>query len=308
MKILVAEDDTDSRRILMVNLTGGGHEVVEAEDGEQAWRIWERDHIRLVITDWMMPNLSGPDLIRRLRSASYPYYTYIIMLTALGRKPLVVEGLEAGADEYLTKPFYTEELLERVKIGERILKLEDRLNDEKRQIEHQAMHDSLSGLLNRGAIQKRAEAELSRCARESKSMGLAMLDIDHFKAINDQHGHQIGDQVLRLVARILAQNIRAYDSIGRWGGEEFLVVLPGAALEDARLIAERIRMCISEAHVPLPGGEAMELRGSLGVTSSPIAPAASLKLESLLQQADEALYRAKSGGRNQVCSYEKIEA
>jgi len=303
MKILIAEDDKDSRRLLLINLLDGGHEVVEAEDGELAWQIWDRDHIRIIITDWMMPNVSGPDLIRRVRGSSYPHYTYIIMLTALGAKPQVVTGLEAGADDYLTKPFYQEELLERVNIGERILKLEDRLNDQRRLMEYQAMHDSLTGLFNRRAIQEQAEVELSRTARETKPMGLVLLDVDHFKAINDMYGHQLGDQALRLVASVLAQNIRPYDSLGRWGGEEFMVVLPSATVEEACMVAERIRASVADAHLPLPSGETLQLQVSLGVTSSSATHSGSLALDKLVNEADKALYQAKASGRNRVCAY-----
>lgn len=303
MRILIAEDDRDSRRLLNVNLTWGGHEVVEAEDGEQAWRIWEKEHTRLIITDWMMPNLPGPDLIRNVRGANFRHYTYIIMLTALGAKPQVVTGLEAGADDYLTKPFYPEELLARVGIAERILKQQDMLEEQKRLMEYQAMHDSLTGLYNRRAIQEHAEMEFSRAAREGKPIGVVLLDVDHFKAINDKHGHHIGDQALRLVASVLSQNIRPYDHVGRWGGEEFLVVLPNTDLAESHTVAERIRMSIADALLSLPDGQTLMLNASLGVSSAVIDHGGSVMLDKLVHQADEALYRAKGSGRNRVCLY-----
>jgi len=167
MRILIAEDDFDSRRLLKVRLQTVGHEVMEAEDGEAAWELFQRERARLVITDWMMPKLDGIELIRRIRAVGESGYTYIIMLSALDEKQNVVMGLEIGADEYLTKPFHPKELLARVAAGERILKLEETLTESQRQMTELAMRDGLTNVLNRRAAEEHLRAEFSRAARQS---------------------------------------------------------------------------------------------------------------------------------------------
>lgn len=299
MRILIAEDDRPSRRLLTINLAEGGHTVIETEDGVQALEVLQRERPRMVITDWMMPNMTGLDLVQRIRALDGGY-TYTILLTALADKEQVLQGLAAGADDYLTKPYLPEELLARVKIGERILQLEDRLGDAREQMEYLAMHDSLTGLLNRRAIQQHVEAEIVRATRTASSLGLILMDLDLFKEVNDRFGHAVGDQALRNFSEIVQQMIRPYDWAGRWGGEEFLIVLPGVTEVDAVSVAERIRISVETAVLSLPDGSAMRFTVSMGVASAngakgPIVP------EKLVQAADEALYRAKSEGRNRVC-------
>jgi diguanylate cyclase (GGDEF)-like protein len=300
MRILVAEDSQTSRRLLKVHLMAKGHEVVEAEDGLTAWEAWRRERFRMVITDWMMPNLAGPDLIQRIRSEPQQGYTYTIIVTALDEKSHVVEGLEAGADDYLSKPFHSEELMARVAIGERILQLEDHLREARQQMEFLAMHDSLTGLLNRRAIQEQAEAELKRAARASSLVSVLLIDLDHFKSVNDCYGHAIGDQALRMFAEILVECIRSYDQAGRWGGEEFLCVLPGTTLNDARVVAERVRVAVADATLPLPEGSDLKMTVSIGVAGASGA-SGMIVLDKLIQAADSAMYRAKDEGRNRIC-------
>jgi diguanylate cyclase (GGDEF)-like protein len=297
MKILIAEDDLVQRRFLQALLTQAGHEVIVATNGDEAWNcLQQTDQLRLVITDWMMPGIDGPDLVRRVRAANWPHYTYLILLTSKDTKRSLLMGLEAGADDYLTKPFDREELIARLKIGERLLNLESRLQE-------LATHDSLTGLLNRRALYDTARVELERAAREDSPVSFILLDVDHFKNINDQYGHLTGDQVLRLLADTLLQHKRSYDQVGRWGGEEFLVLLPKTSLTDGYHVAERFRASIAAAHLFLPSGQCLEFRASFGVSSTqaPILP-----LDTLLQQADLALYRAKALGRNQVCSFDPV--
>lgn len=300
MRILIVEDDRSSRRLLSVNLINGGYEVVEAEDGQKAWDALQRDHFRFVITDWMMPRMTGLDLIQRIRAEIKDGYVYTIIVTALEDKASVIEGLVAGADDYLSKPYYAEELLARVKIGERILRLEDRLGEAHAQMEYQAMHDSLTGLLNRRAIQKHAEAEVQRATRTAAALSVLMLDLDKFKSINDQHGHWVGDQALRMVAEALSSNVRQYDWVGRWGGEEFLCILPSAALAEAHQVAERIRASIAAIVLPLPGVSDLHPTVSIGVACIEGGREV-IWLDKLIQAADQALYRAKAEGRNRVC-------
>ncbi len=309
MKILIVDDDPVLRQILQTYMSRAGYDVALAENGQTALDIWERETIRLVITDWMMPVMDGPELIRRIRAVSAPAYTYIIMLTAKESKGDVIYGLEAGADDYLTKPFNTGELRARVKIGERILNLENRLNQTLQQMEELATLDSLTGLLNRRALYTHAEAELSRSRRDRNPVSLMMLDIDHFKQVNDRHGHLVGDKALRLVADTLKLNKRPYDWAGRWGGEEFLLVLPSTDEGLAVTIAERMRQQILDTHLPLAAG-VLQLHASFGIASTStgldlVTNGSELyHLDSLVARADEALMRAKELGRNRVCVYE----
>lgn len=302
MRMLIVDDDPLQRRLLQASLSRVGHEVVEAPDGATAWEMLQREPIPLVITDWMMPTLSGTELIRRIREANFPGYTYIILVTARDRKEDVVQGLETGADDYLTKPFDPNEMRARVAIGERILTLEARLRESLDQLHVMATYDSLTGLLNRRAVYERAQSELDRAIRENRALSLVALDIDHFKLVNDQHGHLVGDQALRLVAGTIAQNKRSYDWAGRWGGEEFLLVLPETCLMDAAAIAERMRKNVADLRFPLPNGQSLNLRVSMGVSSMEPANAPTT-LGVLIQQADDALYGAKNQGRDRVCIY-----
>ncbi len=297
MQIIIADDDSVLRWLLRASLTRVGHEVIEVADGKAAWEIIQRERIQLVITDWVMPSLDGVELIRRIRAANIPTYTYIILLTAKSEKEEIIEGLEAGADDYLTKPFDPGEMLARVAIGERILNLETRLREYKDQLEILATHDSLTGLLNRRATYQHAEQALLLAEQEATSLSLILLDVDHFKAINDQYGHLSGDQALRLVAETILQATRPQDFVGRWGGEEFVLVLPKTSLAEAEKIAEKIRQKMATTTLVLPEGD-VRLFVSLGLTSS--SPKNPCPLDTLVQQADQALYCAKRQGRNCV--------
>jgi len=302
--MLIVDDDPLQRRLLQASLTRAGHEVLEATDGMKAWELLQRDPLPMVITDWMMPELSGLELIQRIRlgidNGIFPSYIYIILVTAKDAKEDVVIGLDSGADDYLTKPFDPNEMRARVKIGIRIINLESRLRESLDQLHVMATYDSLTGLLNRRAVYERAQSEMERSIREERSISLVMLDIDHFKSVNDEHGHLTGDQALRLVAGTIAQNKRSYDWAGRWGGEEFLLVLPQTTLEEAGEIAERMRRSVAALSFPLAEGNYLNLRISLGVSSIDANPHTPT-LGELLQQADDALYCAKNQGRNRVC-------
>lgn len=301
MRALVVDDDPNLRRIINIYLTQVGYEVTEAANGQAAWEHWQADPIRLIVTDWMMPIMDGEELVRRLRAApAEAGYCYIIMLTARTNKGDVVMGLEAGADDYLTKPFDSRELRSRVAIGQRILDLEATLNEARRQLEILAMHDGLTNLLNRRAIHAHAESELSLANRKDSALSLLMLDIDFFKAVNDRYGHAVGDLALRFVADMLMQKKRPYDWAGRWGGEEFLLVLPKANLEEAARVAERIRASLEATPLVLADGREVPLRLSLGVSCTQGQLDNPITVNQLLHQADKALYAAKAAGRNQV--------
>jgi two-component system chemotaxis response regulator CheY len=311
VKLLVVDDDPDSRRLLSISLGWAGHQIVEAEDGLDAWEKFQQEPARLVITDWMMPGLDGMELITRIRANESDSYTYIIMLTALREKPQIVSGLEAGADDYLTKPFDPEELSARVSIGERILKLQASLQDSRRNMESLAMHDTLTGLLNRRAIHDRALSEFNRLQRGTASgpLSVILLDIDHFKNINDSHGHEAGDRALQAVAELLLGHLRSYDGLGRWGGEEFLMLLPGTRLAEACAVAERIRVTLDSARPALVDGTRVPLSASLGVATIEGANPEAVGeqwLDGLVTAADRALYQAKSEGRNRVSAAELL--
>jgi two-component system chemotaxis response regulator CheY len=307
MRVLIVDDDSNLRRILSLYLGHAGYEVMEAANGQAAWELWQNDPIRLIVTDWMMPVMDGQELVRRLRAASTAAgYCYIIMLTARTSKGDVVLGLESGADDYLTKPFDSREFRARVGIGQRILDLEGKLKDARHQLEILAMHDGLTNLLNRRAIHAHAESELSLANRQGAPVSLLLLDIDHFKLVNDHYGHAVGDQALRYVADLLLQKKRPYDWAGRWGGEEFLLVLPKANLEEAARVAERLRVSVETTPLTLADGREVSLRLSLGVSSTEGRAEGGLSVNQLLQQADEALYAAKAAGRNLVKVYQEL--
>ena len=302
LKILVVEDDPLSRKLVKSTLERAGYEVVEAEDGQVAWDLFQREPFALVITDWMMPSLDGPALIRYIRSSGGKSYTYIILLTAMDDKNNVVTGLESGADEYLTKPFNSRELIARVASGARILRLEEQLTEAHHKMEVLAMHDGLTGLFNRRAIEEHAEAELDLAKRKQRTLSILLLDIDHFKRINDEHGHQLGDDALRQLGQILATNLRQYDRAGRWGGEEFIVILPETQLSEAATVAERLRSAVAGLKLPLPDGANLSMQISVGAAcTAGLYPS----LTKLIDAADQALYRAKQSGRNRVCSYDQ---
>ena len=291
MRVLIVDDDAFQRRILHAQLVRLGYDVCEAENGESAWRQLQQDPAPIVITDWMMPQLDGPGLIAQIRGAALPGYTYIILLTAKDRRTDVVAGLDAGADDYLTKPCDAHELRARVAIGARIVELE-------RQLRVARDTDALTGLWNRRAITSAAEAELARSRRSSELLSVALLDIDHFKHVNDSYGHQAGDQALRLVAAVVRQNVRPYDVVGRWGGEELLLIFVGATMAEAEAIAERVRAKIAAAPLTLTDGRQIAVTASVGIASTEADEARTL--ETLVHDADGALYRAKADGRNRV--------
>jgi len=298
MKILVAEDDLVTRRMLEAYLGKWGYEVLKASDGQQAWQVLQHEHApRLAILDWMMPGMDGTSVCREVRKLNLQPYTYLILLTTRGFKQDVIEGLESGADEYLTKPFDPFELKARLRSGVRIVELQDRLIQAQEALREQAMRDALTGLLNRRATLDLFLAEMSRARREKTPLSLMMLDIDHFKPVNDRFGHLMGDEVLCDVARRLRVSARNYDLVGRFGGEEFLIVAPRCRPTDALIQAERLREAVCSHPITLKD-TSLAVTISVGVATA-LEPD-QLDMEALLNTADQALYRAKEAGRNRV--------
>jgi diguanylate cyclase (GGDEF)-like protein len=291
MKILIADDDPLLRRLVRSQLVGLGHEVVEAADGREAWQAMRAQPVRLAIVDWVMPHMDGAELVRRIRLAEWPGYVYIILLSARDAKDFVVQGLKAGADDYVTKPFHAGELAARVAIGERIINLETRLNLSLAELEELAIRDPLTGLYNRRAFDVRLAEEIRRAERYDRPLSVIMADIDCLKLFNDTHGHAHGDYLLRTVASLLTEHVRITDFVARYGGDEFAILLPETDRKDAQAVAGKIYARVTaypfEMSEMLPGGT---VTLSVGVSSYPEELTDG---EGLLASADQALYRLK---------------
>ena len=295
MRVLAAEDNPVFQSMLRTMLTKWGYQAVIARSGTEAWNILQsEDAPRLAVLDWMMPGMDGLEICRRIRSARQEPYIYILLLTARTESQDLIEGMDAGADDYLTKPFNAHELRVRLRAGRRILDLQEELLKAREALREQATHDGLTGLLNRSSILEKLDEELSRAARAGDPVSVLMADLDRFKSINDTLGHLAGDAVLREAARRLKSTARRYDSVGRYGGEEFLVVLPGCDASDAALQAERMRDAIGAMPFVTPS-RPVTVTASLGVACSSHCPR-----EALVRDADDALYEAKGNGRNCV--------
>lgn len=298
MRILIAEDSSSSRLALERTLAKWGYEVLACKDGTHAWEeLQHPDAPRLAILDWMMPGYSGPEICRMLRTRSPDTYTYILLLTSKALKEDLIEGLESGADDYITKPFDFQELNVRLRTGLRILKLQGELLAAQEAMRELAMRDALTGLWNRRSILDVLEREQSRAGREGSPVGVLMLDLDHFKQVNDVYGHLAGDDVLREAGRRLLASVRPYDGVGRYGGEEFLVVLPGCDENAILSRAEAMRQAIADEPFH-PGELSLPITASFGATV--FVPGQSYTSSHLIHIADEGLYRAKDLGRNCV--------
>ena len=297
MKILVADDDPITRRLVQACIAQTGYEAVVAVDGLEALsRMEERDSPRLAVLDWMMPHLDGLKVCEAVRKRESDAYVYIILLTANEKSEQIVRGFEAGADDYLTKPFDVEELKARIRAGRRIVELQDQLVAARDSLHVQATHDALTGLWNRRAILDVLQNELARSKRRATFPSIIMADLDHFKRINDGYGHPAGDIVLCEAAHRMAQSVRVYDSIGRYGGEEFLVVAAECGQNEAVRVADRLREAVCDKPVILGAHSSVPVTVSLGVATGD----ADTDVESLLSHADQALYDAKRAGRNIV--------
>lgn len=296
MKVLIADDEQISRLMLDRIVRNLGFETVLAKDGEEAWLYLQSDMPpMLLILDWVMPGLSGVDVCRMVRKRMHQNPPYIIIVTSRGDKSDIVEGLKSGANDYIAKPYHTEELKARVEVGRRMVELQCRLVDAKKELEFMATHDCLTGILNRGAVMRALETEMSRAQRENKSLGFAMCDLDHFKQINDRYGHQVGDEVLRSFVKRVKTLLRDYDLIGRYGGEEFMLVTPGLQARGNTSIFERIRFEIAKMPFSVRD-EKIPVTVSIGVAEY----TGKGDVESVLKAADRALYRAKDAGRDRV--------
>jgi two-component system cell cycle response regulator len=298
MKILIADDEAMSRRLLQKTLERAGYQVSTAENGrEAADQLCGLGGPKLALLDWEMPKLDGPGVCREVRKKKEHSYIYMVLLTSKEAKEDIVAGLESGADDYLVKPFDTAELKARLRTGLRILDLENRLVEAREEMRFKASHDALTTLWNRGVVMELMGQELSRSHRENGTTVIVLCDIDHFKSVNDSFGHLIGDEVLRETAKRLLASVRSYDFVGRYGGEEFLVVLNNCDPAFAMARAEEIRNTIAQHPVETSSGP-VTVTMSLGLLLS--HEWGSRSVEELLQEADKALYSAKAAGRNCV--------
>lgn len=301
LKLLIVDDDADCRRITQCLLRRAGYEVLEATDGLQGFDLVLASRPAIIITDWDMPRLDGLDLIRRVRQANLDWYPYILLLTASDD---VQVGLDAGADEFLCKPIREKSLLPRIRAGERIVYLQRKLREQNlelnranQQLTQLATIDPLSGLLNRRAFFTQAEKEWRRSVRHDLPLACLMLDIDHFKKVNDNFGHSVGDSVITALAGLLRRRLRTTDLIGRYGGEEFCALLANTQWEDGRSIAEGLCQTVSELNV---GDSGLRVTVSIGVAGRTAELASE---RDLIDTADRALLTAKRSGRNRVACY-----
>jgi two-component system, cell cycle response regulator len=298
--VLIAEDDPIFRRILQSCLQSWNYRVRACENGLDAWRVLQQEHApQLAILDWMMPGMDGIEICRRIRGLQQDSYRYVLLLSAKDDKHDVVQGLEAGADDYLTKPFDVDELHARVRAGKRILELQNELIQARESLRFEALHDHLTGVWNRGAVLNLLQREVQRRQRSGEALGVVMADVDHFKNINDSYGHLVGDAVLAEVARRLTASVRGYDSVGRYGGEEFLVIVPGCDPKGLIVSAERLRRVIADCPIDSSSGP-IPVTLSVGLVSVDADNTEPVEHIALVQAADSALYRAKAGGRNRV--------
>jgi len=303
MKVLIADDSIVSRHMLEATVKKWGYEPIVACDGQEAWDILQKDGApQLAILDWVMPRLTGPEVCRLSRQQQKTAYTYMLLLTSKNQREDLIEGMDAGADDYVTKPFNHHELQVRLRAGRRIVDLQTELLVTQAALRQQATHDSLTKIFNRHSIFEVLDRELGRAERENLPVGIALLDIDFFKSVNDTYGHIAGDAVLVEAARRIKSSIRSYDSLGRYGGEEFLVVLPGCDEACTQSQTERMRRNLASESMPIHedahSDVSLALTASFGSTTS--LPGHRVSAETLLRIADESLYEAKRAGRNQV--------
>jgi diguanylate cyclase (GGDEF)-like protein len=301
VRILIAEDQQVMAMMLRSELEQLGHQIVVTHDGEDAWQVVVDGGVHVLVSDWVMPRLDGLSLCRRIRAARLDSYTYIILLTAKVGRGDRLEGLRAGADDFLTKPFDPEELAVRLEIAARIMSIHKVLGEQNAALADMANTDVLTGLANRRRFDAEIQKQVSLATRRCHPVGLLLADVDHFKAYNDAFGHLAGDEALRQVAGIIRSSLREHDIAARFGGEEFAAILPDADLPSACSVAERIREAIAAGPWTLRA-----VTASLGVASS--GPTDLDGPTALLARADEALYCSKQRGRDRVTPAEKSQA
>ncbi len=297
--ILVVDDDPVSRTLLERLLTKEGFHVISAENGEQALNIFKKQYIPIILTDWIMPKMNGVELCRAIRDIEAPGYVFIIIITARDSRDDIVKGLEAGADDYVSKPFYPSELLARIKTGIRILELERSLRKANEEIKRLSITDPLTNCYNRGYLMEHLPKEIKRAIRYKHLLSLAITDIDHFKRVNDTYGHQAGDKVLKYFVELIISSIRNSDWVARYGGEEFVVVIPETGIDGAVEMAERLRKTVASTGIDI-GDKKINITASFGIACFDPNKTEEITPDYLINEADRMLYEAKREGRNRV--------
>ena len=303
-RILIVDDHEDNIELLRARLEARGYQTLSAADGEEAIAAVEKHRPDLLLLDVMMPKVDGMEVARRIKGNADLPFIPIIMQTALDPTADKVEGLDAGADDYITKPINFAELEARVRTQLRVKALVEEVERQKRELEHLSRTDALTGLDNRRHLEERLEEQFEHAKRLGEAFAVVMCDLDKFKSVNDTYGHQAGDRVLQQLAEILVTEAREIDRVGRYGGEEFVYILPGAQLDSAATFAERVRRAI-EAHTFTFDDQSIGRTGSFGVAGWPHPRLRDC--DALVRAADDALYVAKETGRNRVVRFDSPE-
>ena len=307
MRILIADDGATSRLLLEATATKLGHECLVAKDGSSAWELLSSEKVDVLLTDWMMPGVDGPELCRRVRAELSGRYIYIVLITGLGFPEQILEGMSAGADDYMVKPIDPFAVKTRLVAAQRVTILHRQLVETQAQLEKanlellgQSLTDALTGLGNRRRMEQDLVRTHARALRLGRTYSITLFDIDHFKLYNDHYGHLAGDEALRNVAHCLDRAARTDEGVYRYGGEEFLLLLPDCSVDDVALAAERMQRAVTASamlHVARPSAPRVV---TISGGASCWAPGSDLSVTELVQQADQALFEAKSAGRNCV--------
>lgn len=303
-RILVVDDNRDNVEIIATRLRFRGYTIDEASDGATALERVQKNPPDLMLLDVMLPDIDGYEIARRLKNDDNMPFIPIILVTARDTTQDKVAGLDAGADDYLTKPINFPELEARVRSMLRIKRLQDEIEEKNRQLERLSISDGLTGLFNHRHIHHLLHEEFERADRIGERLSVAMFDLDRFKSVNDTHGHQAGDRVLEQMADILRESAREIDRLGRYGGEEFMVLLPGTSIEDAEVFVERVRHEVARRPFSIGKDEPLHMTTSAGIATYPDPSIADP--ETLVRLADEALYAAKASGRNRVIRFDRM--
>jgi two-component system, cell cycle response regulator len=300
--ILLVEDSRTQALKFQYTLNKNGYHVIHVQNGLEAMTAMLNNDISIVITDWIMPEMDGLELCRAIRKHDFGKYIYIFLLTARDSKNDIVEGLEAGADDYLTKPVDDNELIARLSSAERIVRLESSLKKRNHEIAMLSITDPLTQVYNRLYLNNHLPGAIKRAARYRHPLSIIMTDIDHFKTVNDQHGHQTGDMVLKKFAQQMRNALRTdLDWVTRFGGEEFIIVLPETDLSGATIVAERLRLLTSDMMIPSETGT-VKITSCFGIAAwQPELSDAAITEEQMINAADRCVYKAKQRGRNQTC-------
>ena len=296
-KVLVADDSALYRKLIENAISFDQFALIFAKTGQEAMQLFAEHKPRIAILDWLMPDRTGLELCQHIRAASPDSYTYIVLLTALSEKASLIKGLASGADDYLTKPFDDGELLARLGVGLRVIELHQQIEAKNQLLGQLANTDALTNMPNRRAVEEWATRQISGAARYGFPFWVAVADLDHFKNVNDTHGHEAGDTVLKKFAEILKAHSRKSDICGRLGGEEFVFALTHTNAENAKMVIDRIRTEFAETKFNFDGAN-LPITASFGVAG--FAGRQAPDFTQLIAQADAALYSAKRLGRNRV--------